>query len=203
MFRQVADYSVTTHQLGGNNSFNDALLARLLALKPFKKLRQSSVNWNSSDRDFVSFPPCSELQICEGGCSSSLAFADEFSVVFTRLCPRLWLLRATSRQRSKHLFARCHSVADAPLPGSANTGGAFRFGAGLLSRGGGEESSPAPSERNAKHEHNGKPQLHWMPRNRSATHEQHRQADQIPGSTAGMENRFIEGMSHSRHHATM
>jgi len=50
--------------------------------------------------------------------------------VFTRLCPRLWLLRATSRQRSKHLFARCHSVADAPPPGGANTGGAFRFGAG-------------------------------------------------------------------------
>ncbi|MCL4788859.1 MAG: hypothetical protein KJ070_19040, partial [Verrucomicrobia bacterium] len=53
--------------------------------------------------------------------------------MFTRLCPRLWLLRATSRQRVKHLFARCHSVAESPLPGGAGTGGAFRFGAGLLS----------------------------------------------------------------------
>ena len=121
----------------------------------------------------------------------------------SRLCSRLWLLRATSRQRSKHLFARCHSVADAPLPGGANTCGGVSSGAGLLSRGGGEESSPAPSERNAKHEHNGKPHLHWMPRNRSATHEQHRQADQIPSSTAGMENRITSGMSHTRHHATV
>jgi hypothetical protein len=36
-------------------------------------------------------------------------------------------------------------------------------------RDGGEESSPAPSERNAKNEHDRKPHLHWMPRNRSAT----------------------------------
>jgi hypothetical protein len=36
------------------------------------------------------------------------------------------LLRATSRQRSKHLFARCHSVADAPPPGGAGVDGAFR-----------------------------------------------------------------------------
>ena len=42
-----------------------------------------------------------------------------------------------------------------------------------------------------------------MPRNRSAAHESNRQADQIPGSTAGMENRFIEGMSHTRNHATV
>jgi len=46
--------------------------------------------------------------------------------------------------------ACCHSVADAPLPGGAGTRGCVSFGAGLLSRGGGEESSPAPSERNAK-----------------------------------------------------
>ncbi len=51
----------------------------------------------------------------------------------SRLRPRLWLLRATSRQRSKHLFARCHSVADAPLPGGAGTGGCVSSGAGLLS----------------------------------------------------------------------
>ena len=67
----------------------------------------------------------------------------------------------------------------------------------------GEESSSAPSEQNAKHEHNRKPHLHWMPRNRCATRQPTRQAGKIPGSTAGMENCFIEGMSHSRHHATM
>ncbi len=32
-----------------------------------------------------------------------------------------------------------------------------------------------------------------MPRNRSATHQPTRQAGKIPGSTAGMENRFIDG----------
>lgn len=62
--------------------------------------------------------------------------------MFTRLWPRLWLLRATSRQRAKHFFARCHSVADAPLPGSADTGGAFRFEAGLLSRGEAKRAVP-------------------------------------------------------------
>ena len=67
----------------------------------------------------------------------------------------------------------------------------------------GEESSPAPSERNAKHEHNGKPHHHWKHRNRSAAHQSNHQAGKIPGSTAGMENHFIAGMSHSRHHATM
>jgi len=35
----------------------------------------------------------------------------------SRLHPRLWLLRATSRRRAQHLCARRHSVADAPLPG--------------------------------------------------------------------------------------
>ena len=73
------------------------------------------------------------------------------SVVFTRLCPRLWLLRATSRQQAKMFCACCHSVADAPLPDGAGTRGCVSFGAGLLSRGGGEECSPAPSKkRNAK-----------------------------------------------------
>ena len=67
------------------------------------------------------------------------------SVVFTRVCPRLWLLRATSRHRSQHLCARCHSVANAPLPGGAGTRGRVSSGAVLLSPGGGEESSPAPS----------------------------------------------------------
>src|SRR5882762_7656227 len=76
-----------------------------------------------------------------------------------------------------------------------------RSGPALWGRG--EESSSAPSERNAKHEHDRKPHLHRMPRNRSAAHESDRQADQISGSTTGMENRFIEGMSHTRHHATV
>ena len=35
----------------------------------------------------------------------------------------LWLLRATSRQRSKHLFARCHLLLMSPLPGGAVVGG--------------------------------------------------------------------------------
>ena len=76
-----------------------------------------------------------------------------------------------------------------------------RSGPALWGRG--EESRSAPSERNAKHEHNGKPHLHWMPRNRSAAHQPSHQAGKIPGSTAGMENRFIEGMSHTRKHATV
>ena len=74
-----------------------------------------------------------------------MASADEVSVVFTLVCPRLWLLRATSRQRPKHLCARCHSVADASLPDGTGTRGCVSFGAVLLSRGG-EESSSAPSK---------------------------------------------------------
>ena len=67
----------------------------------------------------------------------------------------------------------------------------------------GEESSSAPSKRNAKHEHNRKPHLHWVPSNRSAAHQSNHQADKIPGSTAGMENRFIAGMSHTRKYAAV
>ena len=128
----------------------------------------------------MSFPSCSPACARASGCSAQPRASGRniFSTAVTQL-----------------LMLRC--------PAARPQAGAFRFGAGLLSRGGGEESSPAPSERNAKHEHNGKPHLHWMPRNRSATLEQRRQADQIPGSTAGMENRFIEGMSHPRHHATV
>ena len=120
--------------------------------------------------------------------------------------PRLWLLRrnlAPAGEESCSVCACCHSVAEASLPGGAGTGGCVSLGAVLLSRGGGEESSPAPSERNAKHEHDRKPHLHRMPRNRSAAHESNRQADQISGSTAGMENCFTPGMSHTRHHATV
>ena len=80
--------------------------------------------------------------------------------------------------------------------------GAFRFGAGLLSRCG-EESSPAPSERNAKHEYNGKPHRQWMHRNRSAAQQSNHQAGKIPDPTAGMENRITAGMSHTRHDATV
>ena len=64
----------------------------------------------------------------------------------SRLHPRLWLLRATSRRRPQHLCARRHSVADAPLPGGARTGGCVSLGAVLLSLGRGEESSSAPSK---------------------------------------------------------
>jgi hypothetical protein len=42
-----------------------------------------------------------------------------------------------------------------------------------------------------------------MHRNRSATHQSNHQAGKIPGSTAGMENRFIEGMSYTRRNATV
>jgi len=87
-------------------------------------------------------------------------------------------------------------------PAARTRAGAFRFGAGLLSRCG-EESSPAPSERNAKHEHNGKPHHQWMHRNRSAAHQSNHQAGKIPGPTAGMENRITPGMSHARHDATV
>jgi len=76
----------------------------------------------------------------------------DFPLCSSRLHPRLWLLRATSRRRSQHLCARRHSVADAPPPAGAGTVGCVLSGAVLLSPGG-EESSPAPSEQNAKHEH--------------------------------------------------
>jgi len=55
-------------------------------------------------------------------------------------------------------FCACRpSVADAPLPDGASTRGRVSSGAVLLSRGKGEESSPAPSKRNAKNEHDRKP----------------------------------------------
>ena len=40
------------------------------------------------------------------------ASADVVSVVFTRMCPRLWLLRATSRQQAKMIpeFLRLPSL---------------------------------------------------------------------------------------------
>lgn len=47
--------------------------------------------------------------------------------------PHLWLLRATSRQRTQHPCVRCHSVADAPLPGGAGVAGAFRSERAALS----------------------------------------------------------------------
>jgi hypothetical protein len=100
-----------------------------------------------------------------------IASADGVSVVFTRLRPRLWLLRANSRPQAKEGGDVCacrHSFADAPLPDGASTRGCVSLGAVLLSRGGGEESSSAPSERNAKNEHDRKPHLHRMPRKRSA-----------------------------------
>ena len=71
------------------------------------------------------------------------------------------------------------------------------------SLGASEESSPAPSEQNAKHEHNRKPHLDRMPRNRSAAHQSNHQACEILGSTAGMENHFIAGMSHTRSYAAL
>ena len=102
------------------------------------------------------------------------------------------------------LFAPArHSVADAPPPGGAGTGGSFRLERGCSLGAEVKRAVPLASERNAKHEHDRKPHLQRMPRTCSATHKQHRQADQIPGSTAGMENCFTPRMSHTRHHATV
>ena len=81
--------------------------------------------------------------------------------------------------------------------------GAFRSERGCSLGAEVKRAVPLASERNAKHEHDRKPDLQRMPRNCSATHKQHRQADQIPGSTAGMENCFTPRMSHTRHHATV
>ena len=88
------------------------------------------------------------------------------------------------------------------LETQAEQAGAFCQERGC-SLGAGEESSPAPSEQNAKHEHNRKPHLNRMPRNRSAASQPSHQAGKIPGSTPGMENCFITRMSHTRHHATL
>ena len=125
--------------------------------------------------------------------------------MFTRVCPRFSVLRATScRQAEKECeFAPAVTQLLKLRVTGAVTRGRVSFGAGLLSRGGGEESSPAPSERNAKHEHDRKPHLHRMPRNRSATRQQDRQTNQISGSTAGMENCFTSRMSDTRYHATV
>ena len=185
MFRQVAEYSITTHQRVGKNSFKPALLAFLLALLLGAiRLRKSAHRRVPLSRHPpMWFPSCSPACARASGCSAQP--------------------RAGRRRRFQSFCACRHSVANAPLPGGVNTGGCVSLGAVLLSRGGGEESSPAPSERNAKHEHDRKPHLHRMPRNRSATHKSNRQADQVPGSTAGMENCFTAGMSHTRHHATV
>ena len=126
--------------------------------------------------------------------------------MFIPRVPGLWLLRATSRRQAKEGpdFCACrHSVAACSAARRTGHTRARFVWSGLLSRGGGEESSPAPSERNAKHEHNRNPHLHRMPRNRSTAREQPRQAFQIPGSTTGMENCFTSRMSHPRCHATV
>jgi hypothetical protein len=134
------------------------------------------------------------------------ASADVVSVVFTGLChaplvaPRNLAPAGEDDSRvfapavTRLLMLRC----------PAARAQAVRFvRSGPALSGGGEESSPAPSERNAKHEHDREPHLHRMPRNRSAAHESNRQADQNPSSTAGMENCFTPRMSHTRHHATV
>jgi DNA repair protein RadC len=137
--------------------------------------------------------------------STRQASADEVSVVFTRVCPRFCVLRATSRRQARRGGEFAPAVTQLlMLRGrGADARGRVSFGAGLLSRGRGEESSSAPSERNAKNEHDRRPHHHRVPRSRSASDQQSHQADQIPASTAGMENRFIEGMSHTRKHSTV
>jgi len=112
---------------------------------------------------------------------------------------------ATSRQQAKKVFQFVPAVTRLlrlRCPAARAQAGAFRPER-PCSLGRGEESSSAPSERNEKHEHDRRTHHHRMPRSRSAAHQQSHQTDQIPGSTAGMENRFIEGMSHTRKHATV
>jgi len=112
--------------------------------------------------------------------------------------------RAGRRRWFQSICACRHSVADAPLPGGASTRGRVSSGAALLSRGVEvKRAGPLLQERNAKYEHDRKPHLHRMSRKFSATAKPNRQAHQISSSTAGMENRFIAGMSHARKHATV
>ena len=181
MFRQVAEYSITTHQRVGKNSFKPALLAFLLALLLGAiRLRKSAHRRVPLSRHPpMWFPSCSPACARASGCSAQ---------------PRASGRNIFSPAVTSLLMLRC--------PAARARAGAFRFGAGPLSRCG-EESSPAPSERNAKNEHDRKPHLHRMPRNRSAAHQSSHQAGKIPGSTAGMENRFTSGMSHTRRDATV
>ena len=131
------------------------------------------------------------------------ASADELIHCVHPVCDRTSGCSAQHRAGGRNIFAPAVTqLLMLRCPAARAQAGAF-CQERSCSLGAGEESSPAPSEQNAKHEHKRKPHLHWMPRNRSATRQPTRQAGKIPGSTAGMENRFIEGMSHSRHHATM
>ena len=107
MFRQVAEYSITTHQRVGKNSFKPALLAILLALL----LAQFGLEIPR----IIAQRPCSNsvADIRHSSVrSTQQASADVVSVVFTRLCPRLWLLRATSRRQAKMIpeFLRLPSL---------------------------------------------------------------------------------------------
>ncbi len=107
-------------------------------------------------------------------CATRQAPGDERSIEFIPPAPRLWLLRrnlAPAGEESFPVCACCHSVAEAPLPGGAGAGGCVSSGAALLSGGRGEDSSSAPSERNAKHEHDRRPHHHRMPRSRSAANQ--------------------------------
>jgi hypothetical protein len=114
------------------------------------------------------------------------------SAMFIR--PLSALLVAPLQFRATKGFVSLHCFALRRPP--AWKAGSLRFdGAVLLSPGRGEESNPAPSNETQKNEHDRKLRLN------ASSGEQHRQANQIPTATAGMENCFIAGMSDTRRHS--
>ena len=86
----------------------------------------------------------------------------------------------------------------APLPASAKSRlGAFRSEQDCSPTSRRREQSRSFKNEMQKHEHDRKYQLN------ASTAEQHRQIGEIPTATAGVENCFLAGMSHTRSHATL
>ena len=105
-------------------------LALSLALLKSRKCQFTSISdirhWASRATDQASpmrYPSCSPACARSFGCSAQH--------------------RAGRRRWSLIVCACRHSIANAPPSDGAGTRGCVSFGAGLLSRGGGEESSPA------------------------------------------------------------
>src|SRR5882672_1220135 len=120
--------------------------------------------------------------------------------------PRLWLLRrnlAPAGEESCSVCACCHSVAEAPLPGGAGAGGGVSSGAALLS--GGVVKRAVPLLQNETQNMNtredlvttGCPAVAPQPINKVI------KPIKFPAQPQGMENRFIEGMSHTRELAAL
>lgn len=116
------------------------------------------------------------------------------SIVFSRRISAL--LVAPLQFRATKCFVSLHCIA-LRCP-SARKAGSLRFGgAVLLSLGRGKESNPAPSNETQNNEHDRKLILN------ASTAEQHCQAHQVPPTTTGIQNRFIERMSDTCRHPTM